>query len=161
MLPSYDLLRVQPLLAGLNDWQLERLAQHARRSMFHAGHRVFREGEPADTLWLIVHGRVAVDVDTGPEGGAGGRTVVEVLGPGAALGWSWLLPPYRWQFGAVAVETTHTIELDGTAVRALCHRDPILGFQLTLAVLDIVAERLRATREKLADAHAGRRQPRA
>jgi CRP/FNR family transcriptional regulator, cyclic AMP receptor protein len=42
-----------------------------------------------------------------------------------------LFPPYRWQFGAVAISTTNTITFDGPRVRALCQRDPALGYELT------------------------------
>ncbi|HEY3008852.1 MAG TPA: cyclic nucleotide-binding domain-containing protein [Micromonosporaceae bacterium] len=146
MSDSYDLLRAQRFLDGLNDWQLQRLAQHAQRSMFHAGNRVFREGDAADRMWLIVAGRVAVDTHLPRQG----DVVVDTLGPGAVLGWSWLVPPHRWRFGAVAIETTHTIEMDGPSVRELCHNDPLLGFQLALGVIQVVTERLRATRHRLA-----------
>jgi CRP/FNR family cyclic AMP-dependent transcriptional regulator len=142
---AYDALRAQPLLDGLSDWQLERLAAHGNRSMFHAGRRIFNEGEPAEHLWLIVDGKVVVDTDTAEHGHA----VVDTLGPGAMLGWSWLLPPHRWHFGAVAVETTQTVELDGSAVRELCHNDPMLGYQLALAVIHVVTDRLQATRRRM------------
>ena len=143
---AHDLLRVQPFLSGLSDWQLDRLARHARRSMFHAGNRVFREGDEADRMWLIVSGRVAIDTHLPGRG----DVVVDQIGPGAVLGWSWLVPPHRWRFGAVALETTHTVEVDGSALRELCHTDPLLGFQLAMGVLQVVTERLRATRLRLA-----------
>jgi CRP/FNR family transcriptional regulator, cyclic AMP receptor protein len=143
---SYDLLRAQPFFEGLSDWQLERLALHAQRSMFHAGNRVFREADPADRMWLIVAGRVAVITDVPGQG----EVVVDTLGPGAVLGWSWLVPPHRWRFSATAVETTLTVELDGSSVRELCHNDPSLGFQLALGVLRVVTDRLRATRRRQA-----------
>lgn len=145
---TYDALRAQPLLDGLSDWQLERLAAHGNRSMFHAGCRIFHEGEPAERLWLIVDGTVVVDTRSDEHGHA----VVDTLGPGAMLGWSWLLPPHRWHFGAVAVQTTQTVELDGSAVRELCHNDPLLGYQLALAVIRVVTDRLQATRRRLATA---------
>jgi CRP/FNR family transcriptional regulator, cyclic AMP receptor protein len=145
---AYDALRAQPLLDGLSDWQLERLAAHGHRSMFHAGCRIFHEGDPAERLWLIVAGQVVVDTRIAEDG----QAVVDTLGPGAMLGWSWLLPPHRWHFGAVAVETTQTIELDGSSVRELCHNDPLLGYQLALAVVRVVTDRLQATRRRLATA---------
>ncbi|MGH8835517.1 MAG: cyclic nucleotide-binding domain-containing protein [Actinomycetes bacterium] len=148
---AYDALRAQPLLHGLSDWQLERLAAHGKRSMFHAGCRIFNEGEPAERLWLIVDGKVVVDTDTAERG----HTVVDALGPGAMLGWSWLLPPHRWHFGAVAVETTQTVELDGSSVRELCHNDPMLGYQLALAVIHVVTDRLQATRRRTPTARPG------
>jgi CRP/FNR family transcriptional regulator, cyclic AMP receptor protein len=148
---TYDALRAQPLLDGLSDWQLERLASHGHRSMFHAGCRIFHEGEPAERMWLIVDGRVVVDAHTSKHG----QVTVDTLGPGAMLGWSWLLPPHRWHFGAVAAETTQTVELDGSAVRELCHNDPMLGYQLALAVVHVATDRLQATRRRLATDRLG------
>src|SRR3982751_4113064 len=110
---AYDLLAAQPFLEGLTDHQLDRLALWTKRSMFHAGSRVFREGGQADRFWLI--GRGKVNLDTHVPGR--GDVVVETLGSGAVLGWSWLFPPYRWHFGAVALETTFTVSLDGPGVR--------------------------------------------
>jgi CRP/FNR family transcriptional regulator, cyclic AMP receptor protein len=143
---TYDALRAQPLLDGLSDWHVERLVAHAHRSMFHAGRRIFHEGDPAERMWLIVDGKVAVDAHTAEQR----LVVVDTLGPGAMLGWSWLQPPHRWHFGAVAVETTQTVELDGSAIRELCHNDPLLGYQLALAVVRVVTDRLQATRRRLA-----------
>jgi len=142
----FDVLRAQSFLGGLTDWQLQQLTLRARRSIFHAGSRVFREGDPADRMWLILTGRVAVDTDVDGHD----TVVVEHLGSGAVLGWSWLVPPHRWRFGAVAVETTHTVEIDGSALRELCHANPILGFRMALGILEVMSERLQATRHRLA-----------
>jgi CRP/FNR family cyclic AMP-dependent transcriptional regulator len=152
---TYDLLRTQPILDGLSDWQLERLARHAQRSLFHAGNRIFREGDPADRLWLILSGAVTVDT---PLPGRG-DVVVETLGANAVLGWSWLFPPYRWHFGAVARETTLTVELDGPSVRELCQRDPVLGYHLTHGLMRVVVERLQATRGRLIEVYGGAQLP--
>ncbi len=149
MSTSYDLLRAQPFFDGLSDWQLERLAMHAQRSMFHAGNRVFREADAADRMWLIVTGRVAVTTDVPGRG----EVVIDTLGPGAVLGWSWLVPPHRWHFSATAIGTTLTVELDGASMRELCHNDPGLGFQLALAVMRVVTDRLQATRRRQASGY--------
>jgi hypothetical protein len=80
--------------------------------------------------------------------------VVETLGAGAVLGWSWLFAPYRWHFGAVAVENTLGIELDGPGVRQLCARDPALGYELSTRFMQVMVERLQATRVRLLDLYA-------
>ncbi len=144
---TYDLLAEHPFLDGFTDWQLERLSRHAHRSLFHAGNRVFQEGWPADRFWLIVQGRVELDMLV-PERG---DVTVEALHDGAVLGWSWMLPPYRWHLGAVAVTTTSTIEFDAAAVRRLCQEDPALGYELTSRLMRVVAQRLQRTRRRLLD----------
>jgi CRP/FNR family transcriptional regulator, cyclic AMP receptor protein len=145
MFPTVEMLAEQPFLAGLTERQLGLLAPAAGRSMFHAGNRVFYQGAPADRFWLITEGRV--DLDTQASDGV--TVVLETLKPGAALGWSWLFPPYRWHFGAVAVTTTHAVTFDGAAVRALLQRDPALGYELTTRFLHVMGDRLQAARSRL------------
>jgi Cyclic nucleotide-binding domain len=61
MATAYDLLAGHPFLSGLTKRQLERLANWSQRSFFHAGNRVFHEGDRADRFWLIQEGRVQLD----------------------------------------------------------------------------------------------------
>jgi CRP/FNR family cyclic AMP-dependent transcriptional regulator len=144
---AYDMLAAHPFLAGLPDHHLERLSYLTSRSVFHTGNRVFSEGSRADRFWLITRGKVNLDTHVPGRG----DVVVETLGPGSALGWSWLFPPYRWHFGAVAVETTFTLGLDGVEVRRLCEQDHQLGYELTNRFMQVVVERLQATRMRLLD----------
>jgi CRP/FNR family cyclic AMP-dependent transcriptional regulator len=149
---SYELLAAQPFLAGLADRHLRLLSYTASRSVLHAGSRVFSEGSRADRFWLINRGRV--DLDTQVPGR--GSVVVESLGAGAVLGWSWMFPPYRWHFGALAVETTFAVRLDAFGVRRLCDSDHDLGYQLTRRFMQVVVDRLQATRMRLLDLHTVR-----
>jgi CRP/FNR family transcriptional regulator, cyclic AMP receptor protein len=144
---AYDLLAAQPFLAGLSDDQLDRLARWSKRAVFHGGKRIFREGAPADRFWLIQRGRVNLDIHMPGKG----DVVIETIGAGAVLGWSWLFPPYQWHFGGVALETTLSIELDGPGVRQLCARDPLLGYELSTRFMQVMLERLQATRLRLLD----------
>jgi CRP-like cAMP-binding protein len=143
--PETDLLAAQPLLAGLTERQLEQLALLSSRSMFHAGNRIFAQGTPAEQFWLITDGQVQLDSEV-----PGYRNIVlEDLGRGSVLGWSWLFPPYRWHFGAVAVATTHTLTFNGALVRALCQRDPGLGYELSTRFLQVMGQRLQSARRRL------------
>jgi hypothetical protein len=54
----------------------------------------------ADRFYIIHKGRVALETFV-PRSGP---TTVQTVNAGAALGWSWLYPPYQWQFSARAVE---------------------------------------------------------
>lgn len=144
---AYDLLAAQPFLKGLTPTQLDRLSFWTRRSFFHAGARLFEEGGRADRFWILREGHVTLDTHVPGQPDA----TVETLGPGAVLGWSWLFPPYRWHFGASAVDTTLAIELDGPGVRSLCEHDPELGYELVSRFMALVVERLQTTRLRLLD----------
>jgi CRP-like cAMP-binding protein len=144
---TYQLLAAHPFLTGLSHQHLTDLSAWGNRSVFHAGARVFAEGGRANRFWLIRDGHVSLDTHLPGRG----NVVVETLGPGAVLGWSWLFPPYRWHFGAVSEEETLTVEMDGAGVRRLCAEDPALGYDLTSRFMAVVVDRLQATRVRLLD----------
>jgi CRP/FNR family transcriptional regulator, cyclic AMP receptor protein len=137
-----------PFVAGLP--HAAELAGRARHTDFAPGSRLFDEGDEADRFWLIQTGKVALDLH------APGRdwVVIETLGDGEVLGWSWLFPPYRWHFGARAVAFTQAVEFDGRAVRAVCDADPVLGYALSRRFLGVMLDRLQATRIRLLDLYA-------
>lgn len=144
---TYDLLAEHPFLAGMSRENLERLAPWGNRWLFQEGARVFSEGGRADRFWLIRDGEVRLDTQVPGRG----REVVETLGPGSVLGWSWLFPPYRWQFGATAVRRTLTVEMDGPGIRRMCAEDPRVGYELYRRFMQVVVNRLQATRQRLLD----------
>lgn len=134
--------------------QRAKVASTARAVTFRARQRIFDEGEPADGCWLIRHGRVALDT------AAPGRGVliVQTLGAGDVLGWSWLVPPRRWQFGAVALDDVHAVQLDTDRLLALADADPALGYALALGLFDAVVARLQNTRARLLDLYGSPRE---
>ncbi|MBW5483274.1 cyclic nucleotide-binding domain-containing protein [Streptomyces bambusae] len=135
------------LLAALPAEERERLMALARDAVLPAGTRVFEEGEEADRFWIVRSGTVALDVQVPGRGAA----VVETIGPGGLLGWSWLCPPRRWHLGAETREPTRAWEFDAAAVRDLCAERPVLGLALVTLVAETIGERLRATRTRLLD----------
>jgi CRP-like cAMP-binding protein len=114
---------------------------------FAPGELLLAEGDPADTLFLVRRGRVAIEIHA-PNRGA---IVVETVSPGAAVGWSWLFPPYRWQFDARAVGSVGAIAVDAACLRAKADTDDALGHQLVTRVAAVLLERLQATRIRLLD----------
>ena len=80
-----------------------------------------------------------------------GPIVIETVAPGSAVGWSWLVPPYRWTFDARALEPVGALAIDGACLRTKCRDDPALGFALSSRVTQELLERLQATRVRLLD----------
>ena len=138
-----------PFFAGLTREQLRALAGAAQPVSYPAGARIFAEGDTADRFWLLEHGTVALDLQV-PGRGA---QIIETLAGGAVLGWSWLHPPYRWQFGAVACEPVEAVAFDGS-VRERCDADPAFGYAMLRLFTPVITARLHATRLRLLDLYA-------
>ncbi|QOV33731.1 cyclic nucleotide-binding domain-containing protein [Streptomyces ferrugineus] len=144
---SMTVSRLPRLLSAEYRGRLMTLAHEAR---YPSGIRLFDEGRRADHFWIIRSGAVALDMRV-----PGRRPVVlETLGFGDLLGWSWLFPPHTWQFGAETVGPVSAHEFDAEAVRRMCLDDPETGHAITMWVGDVVARRLQVARTRLLDLYA-------
>jgi CRP/FNR family transcriptional regulator, cyclic AMP receptor protein len=143
-------MSAHPFFAALTGEQRAALAGDGSMVTFAAGERLFDEGGRADRFWLIEDGSIALDMRVPGRG----DQIVETLGSGTVLGWSWLHPPYQWHFGAVARRATIAIEFDAPAVRRRCEADPAFGYAALRLFTPVITERLQATRLRLLDLYA-------
>ena len=141
-----------PFFAGLDYGFTQLMVSCASNVRFQAGTYILREGDPANTFYLIRAGRVAVEVLAPPRR----PIIVSTLGVGEILGWSWLLPPFQWKFHARAVDETRAIALDGKCLRAKCEENHDLGYEVLKRFAQIVEQRLEATRLQLLDIYSVR-----
>jgi CRP/FNR family transcriptional regulator, cyclic AMP receptor protein len=138
-------LAAHPFLRGMSHDQLGVLAEAASDVTFPAKHRLFEDGGNATRFWLIQSGHVSLDLHVPGEG----PVVIETIGMGELLGWSWLFPPFKWAFGAVAATAVEAFEFDAPAVREACAADCGLGYEFDQRITRVLAKRLQATRIRL------------
>jgi CRP-like cAMP-binding protein len=138
-------IKKHPFLKGLSAEHLARLAECAMFAHFDADQLIFQEGDVANRFYLITDG--AINLETiGAEGGA---VIVQALGKGDVLGWSWLFPPYYWRFGARAAKPTEAVFFYGTRLREWCEEDHDFGYELMKRVSEVIIKRLQVTRGQL------------
>jgi CRP/FNR family transcriptional regulator, cyclic AMP receptor protein len=140
-----NLIRQHPFLKDLSPHQYRLLADSAMQIHFRPGEVIFQQGDPANRFYLIQRGKVAVEAWLRDRG----TITIQTLGAGDVLGWSWLFPPYYWQFGSRALEATDAIFIYGTPLREECESDHELGYELMKRVSAVMLERLQATRRQL------------
>jgi CRP/FNR family cyclic AMP-dependent transcriptional regulator len=147
------ILAEHPFFKDLDPRHLDLVVGCASNVRFDAGKFIFRQGEEADQFYLIREGLVALEIFV-PGRGA---VTVQTLGEGEVLGWSWLVPPYRWMFDAHATELTRAIALDGKCLRNKSEQDHDLGYQLLKRFSTVVQGNLDAARLQILniyEAHA-------
>ena len=138
--------------ADLESYYTSLLVGCASNVRFEAGQYLWREGEEANQFYLIRQGRVAIEIVPPHRK----PIVVETIGEGEILGWSWLLPPYTWKYHARAVEATRAISLDGKCLRMKCEQNHDLGYEILKRFAQIINHRLDATRMQLVDVYGSR-----
>ncbi|HJP76239.1 MAG TPA: cyclic nucleotide-binding domain-containing protein [Pseudonocardiaceae bacterium] len=136
-----------PLLAGLSRDHIDLLTSAATKVGYVKRQRLFFQDEPAIGCWLVLAGRVAIDSLVLGRG----HEVVTMVGPGEIAGWSWLVPPYRWRFGAVALTSVEALRLDTGYLRTVMAHDPEFGLAITEAMLAVAEQRLMAVDARFAE----------
>ena len=140
-----------PVFAGLEQDHLELIAGCASNIVFSAGDYLFREGDPADTFYLVRHGRVTLETFVPGRGAVTIQTVEE----GDIVGWSWLFPPYRWHFDARALDLVRAVVFGAACLRDKCDADRVFGYEIMHRFSPLMLERLQATRLQLLDVYGG------
>jgi CRP/FNR family transcriptional regulator, cyclic AMP receptor protein len=150
--PMATRVGLHPFLAGMNPTQLALLTDCAISVNFRKGQTILREGEMANRFYLIESGKVVLESGEG----FGEPVIIETIGAGDLLGWSWMFSPYVWHFTARAVEPTQAIFFYGTILREYCERDHSLGYELFKRMTPVMMKRLQAARHKMLSVHAYR-----
>ncbi len=149
-------LKKAALFERLSDSELEKIASLSREEEYRAGEIIFEEGESARNLYIVKGGEIALEtqLDLGPHV-APKLITIEVLTAGEVFGWSALVKPHVLTLSARCVRTAKVIVIEGAALRRLLDSDARIGQKVMARLADIVASRLKETREKLRDFWAG------
>ena len=143
-----EYLPEHPFFAGLDESVIGARRRVRRATCTSApGEHLFHEGEPADTFYVIRHGRVASRC-TPPAGPPWSSTPPTTATSSAGRGWC---RPYRWIFDARATEETSAIAFDGACLRGKCEADPAVGYALLQRVVTVMSTRLQSARMRLLD----------
>ena len=141
------ILAKHPFFAGLEPHYLELLTGCASNVRFKAGDTLFKEGDEAEQFFIIREGIVRLEVFAPGQG----EITIQTVGSGDVVGWSWLVPPYRWHFTGRATNPVRVIALDGQCLRGKCEQDHSLGYEFLKRFSHIMLDRLQATRLQLLD----------
>lgn len=138
-----ELIRDVPLLTRLAEADLRALAVHGKVRRFPAGAVIFQEGDPGDSLHVVVEGNVRIAVLAG----SGGEATVAMLGPGEFVGDLALLDGRPRSATAIASQPTKTLVVRRNDFRRWLAQRPLAA----LALLEALSLRVRRTDEALAD----------
>jgi CRP-like cAMP-binding protein len=138
------ILRTFPIFAGLTATELKSLSIIAEQVSYQRGDLIFKEDQPAHTLYLVVDGWLDIVVNTDAEGEH--KELVTTLSPGEIFGWSALVEPYTYTASAVCASPAEIIEFKGADLLGLFELDPRLCCVIMRRVCQVIADRLRATR---------------
>lgn len=132
-------------LDKLTDEDLGFLDSVASVDTIGGGHYLFKKGEDANRFYLLRKGTLLVQTITKD----GKSYSIMTLNPGELAGWSWLFPPYAWNFDGLALNDCDLIGFDAKLVREKCEEDNGFGYRIMKSLMNSMHDRLTATRHRL------------
>jgi len=139
-----------PFCKGLEPDHMDLLTSCASNVLFDKGQHLFREGGEANQFYLIREGKVSLEFAVSRRS----LLTAETVEAGEILGWSWLVPPYRWRFGARAIEPVRAIAVNGRCLRTKCEKNSNLGYELLKRSIEIVGQNMEGARFRLLDLYS-------
>ena len=85
---------------------------------------------------------------------AQGAIPIETVGAPETLGWSWLVPPYKWHYDAVALEKTSTIMVHTPRILGKIAQDKVFGCDIYQRFIEVVVDRLHGAQMQMMDIYA-------
>ncbi|WP_394754380.1 Crp/Fnr family transcriptional regulator [Crenothrix sp.] len=133
--------------SGFSDDVLKFLCECSSTREIKKGQILFRQGENADKFYVVLNGRISIQMPAimGP------TLEIQTLGKDQVLGWSWLISPYKWSFQTMAEEDSELLMFDGKALLERCEQEPKFGYALLKKFAELMSMRLDAARQKMMD----------
>jgi CRP/FNR family cyclic AMP-dependent transcriptional regulator len=140
-----------PLFSDLTDQHVGVIAKIASIRPMRDSQEIFHEGDPRDFLYVVLEGRVALEINVPTRGKARILTVE----PEEVFGWSSMsdASPNR-TVTARAVCDGKLLAIDAGRLQDACDKDPVLGYAVMRHIANVIAGRLMATRMQLLDMFA-------
>lgn len=129
------------LFQGIPPEEAEKVLALGKKVRMSSGASLFRLGDPARCLYLINSGQVRLTVPMHLRGQEE-EVLMEEKGPGQTVGWSALIPPYRFTLSAATSVETEAITLSREALHTFIEHDPSIGARLCLNVGIVIGRRL-------------------
>ncbi len=142
------ILAAQPFFRGLEARHLKDLAACAAKVNIETGQFLCRAEEEASHLFLILQGRVSVEIFSARRG----PMTLQTLGEGDVMGWLWHDgKPYHWHMDARAVALTRALSFEVGCLREKCEADHDLGYEFMKRYNHSLAVRFRMSSLQLTD----------
>ncbi|HEX6077164.1 MAG TPA: Crp/Fnr family transcriptional regulator [Micromonosporaceae bacterium] len=131
------------LFQGVDPEAAESLTKELEYFEVRKGDVVFTEGEPGDSLYIVISGKIKV----GRRAADGRQNLIAVMGPSDMVGELSLFDPGPRTATATAITDSRVARLRKSALRPWLTNRPEIAEQL----LRVLARRLRRTNDALAD----------
>jgi NADP-reducing hydrogenase subunit HndB len=146
-----DFLQSVGIFKGLDANQLAAVRNCCQEEQHKVGSRLFGEGEPAASLYIVKNGQVDLRFDLPGRPTSEKNTISSILET-KAFGWSSLVAPYKYSLSAYcSTQSCEVVKIDRQNLLELFEEDHRLGYLVLSNMARVIGKRFKKL-EKLATA---------
>jgi CRP/FNR family cyclic AMP-dependent transcriptional regulator len=147
---TIEALKECGVFGGLNDTELEAVATTIVKREFEPGATIFHEGDRAEEFYILIEGRVALQMSLPSSQATQVRRVtIDIISPTQVFGWSAVVPPHEYTLAAVCLQRAEILAVDGAKLEQVLRSNPQAGYEVMKGFIGVVASRLTDTRHVL------------
>ncbi len=144
-------LQTIPWFQELAPELFDKLASISTLVSFDSGQELFREGDKEAHLYVVLEGRVAIEMYIPGQG----RMRIYTAEALDVVGWSSITPVVRQRTASArAVLPSLLVKIDTVQLNKLCNEDHDLGYVVMKRMANVIASRLLTTRLQMLDMFA-------
>src|ERR1017187_5232928 len=129
------------LIKGLAPEEIERVLALGKRLLLTTGAELFHLGDAAECIYLVARGRLRLTLPMQVRSHEE-DILVEERTSGQTVGWSALIPPYRFTLTASAALETEVMALSREALNGYFGAHPETGYAVSLNLSSVIGHRL-------------------
>ena len=129
---SPEILRRYPFFAAAHDDSLRELAMMCEEESIPSGTVMYREGDKADKLYILVEGEVDIQYTLG----SGELRTVDTIVAGELMVWSALVEPYKSTAVVTTREHCRVIALNAVRLREFCRKDLVVANEMLVHLIE-------------------------
>jgi CRP-like cAMP-binding protein len=129
------------LLQGLTKAEADRVLALGKRIVLTSGAELFHLGDDAESIYVVIRGRLRLTLPMQVRS-RDEDVLVEERSAGQTVGWSALIPPYRFTLTATAPLETEVVAIPRETLNRYFTEDPGTGCAVSLNLSCIIGQRL-------------------
>ncbi len=146
MVSIEELSKVE-LFEGLSPEQLTRISEVCEIVSLSKGEQLFREGEPAKNFFILLEGKVVIQIQASSS--PANISVAVINQPNQSLGWSGLVSPYFYTASALCEQNCRLLSVEGAGFVEILKQDSEAGVLVFMRVAEVISNRLKNSRSVL------------
>ena len=143
MVSIEDLKKIS-VLDNLTQPMLENMRPLTQLNIFGERHVIFEEGQEADYFYMLLKGKVILEVEASEVI----MISLEAVKPGYSFGWSALLPGSKYHASAICVEPCEVVAVPGDRFLELLDEDHTIGYKFMKSATSILKRRVERRTEQ-------------